>query len=45
MPSARTEVNGTHQILVSADDVNMLVENINIIQENTRVLLQVGKWG
>jgi hypothetical protein len=37
------ELNGTHQLLVYVDDVNLPGENIDTVQENTGTLIDVSK--
>jgi hypothetical protein len=34
------EMNGTHQLLIFADDINLLGDSINIIKENIETLLE-----
>jgi hypothetical protein len=36
-------LNGTHQLLAYADDVNIVVENIDTIQKDTKALLDSSK--
>jgi hypothetical protein len=37
------ELNGTHPLLVYADDINLLGENMNIIKKNAEALLDASK--
>ena len=37
------ELNGKHQILVYADDVNMLGENLQTVRENTELFIKANK--
>jgi hypothetical protein len=38
----RLKLNGTHQLLAYADDVNLLEDNIDIINKNTGTLTDAG---
>jgi hypothetical protein len=37
------QLNGTHQLLAYADDMNLLGDNINIIKKNTETLIVASK--
>jgi hypothetical protein len=37
------KLNGTHQLLVCADDVELLEDNRDTMKENTQTLIEVSK--
>jgi hypothetical protein len=37
------ELNGTHQLLIFADDVNILGDNVDTIKKNTQTLIDASK--
>jgi hypothetical protein len=38
------KLNGTHQLLAYADDVNLLGDNIDTVRKNTETLTDAGGW-
>ena len=43
MPLGELDMNGKYQLLVYADDINMLGENLQTIRENTEIFIKASK--
>jgi hypothetical protein len=43
LPCVGLELNGTHQLLVYADDVNLLDDSVDTIKKNTQTLIDASK--
>jgi hypothetical protein len=39
------KLNGAHELLANADDVNLLISNIDTIKKNTKIVIDTSKKG